>query len=43
VNVRATIASHDGKARVRSATGTIAGVRADPIVQFVVGAVAARI
>jgi hypothetical protein len=43
VDVHAVIASRNGDVRVRSATGTIAGVPADPVVQFVVGAVASQI
>jgi hypothetical protein len=43
VNVKAVVVSRDGNVRVRSATGTIAGVPADPVVQFVVAAVASRI
>ncbi len=43
VRVSASIASHGGDVQVRSATGTVAGIPADPLVQFVAGAVASRI
>jgi hypothetical protein len=43
VDVDAVIASRDGTVEVRSATGTVAGQPADPLVQIVVGAVAASL
>ena len=43
VKVNAVIASKDGNAEVRSASGSVAGIPADPLVQIVVAAVAARL
>jgi hypothetical protein len=43
VEVDAVIASRKGEVQVQSATGTVAGVPADPLIQIVVGAVAASI
>jgi hypothetical protein len=43
VRVRASIASHGGDVQVRSAAGTVAGIPADPLIQFVAAAVASRI
>jgi hypothetical protein len=43
VEVDAVISSRKGEVQVQSATGTVAGVPADPLVQIVVGAVAASI
>jgi hypothetical protein len=43
VEVDAVIASNDGEVEVRSASGTVAGISADPLVQLVVAAVARQI
>ena len=43
VKVNAVIASRNGQVQVRSATGTVAGIPADPLVQFAVAAVAAQL
>jgi hypothetical protein len=43
VRARATLESRDGKVEVTSASGTVAGIPADPLVQFVAATVAARL
>lgn len=43
VKVNAVIASKNGNPEVRSASGSVAGIPADPLVQIVVAAVAARL